>query len=563
MNAHLRRSFYLFAMGFVVLIGVLAYWQVYARESLANNPANNLQTRKDISAPRGLILAGDGETVLARSEPRETQTGTVYDRTYPEGAPFSNVVGYWSTQYDRTGIEAGENSTLSGAAGDPETLDELINQLSGGPQPGNNVVLTLDPELQRIAYEGLAQSRTGRGSAVAFDPRTGEVLALVSHPSYDPNNIDENFPELSEDPDSPLLNRATQALYPPGSTFKVITSAAALELGVEPDREFVDDGTYETPGYTVRNYQNRSRGEVTFTQALVFSINVVFAEIGVDIVEPERLDEMAREFGYGDEYEDFPLPVNPSDTGPPPEEWLPGYTAQVAFGQGQVLSNVFEMGLVTSAIANDGEMMEPQIVSEIRSPDGVILDRSSPETRREVLSEESAGELNEMMQAVVSEGNLTQAQLGDIPVAGKTGTAEAPPNSPHSWWISFAPADDPEIAVAVMVENGGIIDVEGDADTPAIPIATEIIAAHLDAEPGPIPQPAPQQPPNQQPQPGQRQQPGQGQQPGPQQPGQPPGQPPAQPGVPPFGQQQAPFQQQPAQPPGAAPGQQPGQSPGG
>ncbi len=543
MNAHLRRSFYIFAMGFVALAGVLVYWQVYAQESLANNPANNLQTQKDISSPRGLVLAGDGETVLAESNPRESATGTVYDRGYPEGALYSNIVGYWSTKYDKTGIEAGENTTLSGNAGQPETIDELLNQATGGPQPGNNVVLTIDPELQRVAYEGLEGSNTGRGSAVALDPRTGEVLALATYPSYDPNNIDENFPELQNDPGSPLINRATQSLYAPGSTFKVITAAAALENGMEPDREFFDNGRYETPGYTVRNYKNEDHGRVTLTQALVISINAIFAEIAVDIVGPQTLVDVARQFGYGDEYEDFPLPVSPSELGPPVSEWLPGYTAQAAFGQGAVVSNVFEMGLVAATVANNGEMMEPRIVGEIRTPDGVLVDKSGPSVRNTVMPEESATELGNMMEAVVNEGGLVQAQLGDTKVAGKTGTAEAPPDSPHSWWITYAPADDPEIAVAVMVENGAKIDDEGNADTPAIPIATDIMAAHLDVEPGPVPQqtapPASQRPPTQR-----------------------PAQPPSNPFESPEQPEQSPFQPPPEQP-GQPSGQPPVQNPGG
>ncbi|CAN5777820.1 penicillin-binding protein 2 [soil metagenome] len=547
MNAHLRRTFYIFAMGFVTLAGVLVYWQVYAQEALANNPANNLQTRKDISSPRGLVLAGDGETVLARSDPRESSTGTIYDRSYPEGALYSNIVGYWSTKYDKTGIEAGENTTLSGNAGQPETIDELLNQMSGGPQPGNNVVLTIDPELQRIAYEGLAASNTGRGGAVALDPKTGEVLALATYPSYDPNNIDDNFPKLKDAPDSPLLNRPTQGLYPPGSTFKTITAAAALEDGMDPDREFFDDGTYETPGYTVRNYKNEKHGKVTFTRALVISINAIFAKIAVDIVGAEKVADMAEKFGYGDKYEDFPLPVSKSDLGPPASEWLPGYTAQVAFGQGAVVSNAFEMALVAATVANEGEMMQPRIVSEIRSPDGVLIDKTTRSVRENVLSQDSANKLGDMMEAVVSEGGLVQAQLGETKVAGKTGTAEAPPNSPHSWWITYAPAEDPEIAVAVMIENGAEIDAEGNADTPAIPIATSIMAAYLDVEAGPAPQPV--SPPAQQ---------------------QPPGRQTVQPPNQPFQRpQQAPFQPpaqqqpQPSQQPGQRPAQPPVQNTGG
>ncbi|MGB3635774.1 MAG: penicillin-binding transpeptidase domain-containing protein, partial [Rubrobacteraceae bacterium] len=297
------------------------------------------------------------------------------------------------------------------------------------------------------------------------------------------------------------------------------------------------------------NYKNEDHGKVTLTRSLVISINAIFAEIAVEIVGPEKLVEVAQQFGYGDNYEDFPLSVSASDLGPPVAEWLPGYTAQAAFGQGAVVSNVFEMGLVAATVANKGEMMEPRIVSEIRSPDGVLVDKSGSSVRENVLPEETATELGNMMEAVVRDGGLVQAQLGDTRVAGKTGTAEAPPDFPHSWWITYAPADDPEIAVAVMVENGAEIDEEGNADTPAIPIATDILAAHLGVEPGPIPapepEPAPQRRPEQQPaQPSSQPfQPFQS----PQQPEQTPFQPPAQQPVPPSGQQ-------PVQPPVQNPG---------
>ncbi|MFL5992435.1 MAG: peptidoglycan D,D-transpeptidase FtsI family protein [Rubrobacteraceae bacterium] len=472
MNAHLRRTFYVFVAGFVALVGMLAYWQVYARESLANNPDNGLQTQRAISAPRGLILAGDGETVLARSVGHGSENGTVYDRVYPQGAPFSNVVGYWSTKYGATGIEIGENSELSGTA-EPATLDELINQISGGPQPGNNVVLTLDPELQRVAYEGLASSVTGRGAVVAVDPDNGEILAMASSPSFDPNNIDQTFPELSRDPDAPLINRAVQSLYPPGSTFKVITASAALEAGVSPAQEFVDDGTYELPGYTVHNFQGKKYGKVTFTQALVYSINAIFARIGVEIVGARALAQMAYDYGFGDSYDEFSLPVSASNLGPPASEWTPGTTAQTAFGQGQVSTNAFQMALVAATIANDGKMMEPRIVREIRSPDGIILDRPTPSVRHEPLPPQTARTLNAMMQKVVTEGGLSVAEIPGVKVAGKTGTAEAPPGAPHSWWIAFAPADDPKIAVCAMVENGGR------GDKAALPIADRVMEAYL------------------------------------------------------------------------------------
>ncbi len=473
MNAHLRRTFYLFVAGFVSLVGMLAYWQVYARESLANNPENSLQTQRSIEAPRGLILAGDGETVLARSVERQSEGSTVYERFYPGGAPFSNVVGYWSTKYGATGIEISQNSYLSAVAAEPATLDDLINQVSGGPQPGNNVVLTIDPELQRLSYEALAASPTGRGSVVAVNPKNGEILALATYPSFDPNNIDETFPEHSEAPNAPLINRTTQSLYPPGSTFKVITAGAALLAGIQPTDRFFDDGSYELPGYTVRNFQLKDYGEVTFTEALVYSINVIFARVAVERIGAEALARTAEAFGFGDPYEDFPLPVSTSNLADtPPTQWTSGTTAQTAFGQGQVSSNAFEMALVTAAIANDGKLMEPRLVREVRSPDGIILDRPAPSVRGVALPEETARELNEMMQKVVTEG-LPQAGVPGVEVAGKTGTAEAPPGAPHSWWITFAPADDPEIALCVMVENGGR------GDQAALPIADRLMEAYL------------------------------------------------------------------------------------
>ena len=475
MNTHLRRSFYLFVAGFVGLVLMLAYWQVYSREALANNPENGFQTQRSISSPRGLILAGDGETVLAKSIKRPTPRGPVYDRVYPLGEPFSNVVGYWSTRYGATGIEIGNNSDLSSIAGEPETLDDLINRATGGPQPGNNVVLTIDPELQELAYQELSASSTGRGSVVALNPQTGEILAMATSPSFDPNNIDENYPDLANDEDAPLVDRATQSLYPPGSVFKVITAAAALEAGVSPEEKFFDSGAYELPGYTVHNFQGKDYGEVTFTRALAYSINVVFAKIAVTIVGADRLTEMALDFGFGDPYDDFPIPVSGSSVNSlPPDQWTTGTLAQTAFGQGEVQTNSFEMALIAAAIANDGKMVEPRIVREVRSPDGIILDRQTPSITRRALPADTAATLNEMMQQVIIQGGLTEAEIEGIKVAGKTGTAESGNGLPHSWWITFAPADDPKIAMCVMIENGGR------ADKGALPIAARLMRAYLE-----------------------------------------------------------------------------------
>lgn len=471
MNRHVRRTFYLFAAGFVALVGVLAYWQVYASESLANDPENGLQTRRAIEAPRGFIFAGDGETVLAQSDeqPAEGGQNATYSRIYPQGPLYAGIVGYWSTRYGATGVEIAENANLSGTA-DPATLDELINQMSGGPQPGNNVVLTLDHELQQIATEAIENSNTGRGSLMAMDPQTGEILALASLPSYDPNNIDENFPDLAENPDEPLLNRATQGLYSPGSVFKVVTAAAALKSGVEPSDRFVDSGTYtqaEDAGYTVVNYDDGIYGPVNFRQALALSINTIFAEIAVEEIPTGTITETSQDFGYGDDFEDFPLLVSPSQLGE-------GNIAQIAFGQDTNVSNVFEMALITAAIGNEGAMMEPRLVREIRSPDGVVINRPQPTERNQVLEPEVANTLQDMMVDVIEEGTAVVAQRPGIEIAGKTGTAEVPPNDPNSWFMASAPADDPEIAVAAMIENGG------DGEDQGLPVAMAVIDAYLE-----------------------------------------------------------------------------------
>jgi peptidoglycan glycosyltransferase len=386
------------------------------------------------------------------------------------------VVGYWSTRYGATGIEIANNTDLSSIAGEPQTLDDLINRATGGPQPGNNVVLTLDPKLQELAYQELQGSVTGRGSIVAINPKTGDILAMATSPSFDPNDIDDNYPKLASAPNAPLINRATQSLYPPGSVFKVITAAAALQAGVSPEQTFYDDGSYELPGYTVHNFQGKHFGEVTFTRALAYSINVVFAKIAVNIVGADALNQMAKNFGFGDTYQDFPLPVSTSSVNSlPPDQWTTGTLAQTAFGQGEVQTNAFQMALVAGAIANDGRMVQPRLVREVRSPDGIILDKPTASIRRQALPQDTDAALNEMMQQVIIQGGsqLAAAKIPGVKVAGKTGTAESGNGEPHSWWITFAPADDPKIAMCVMVENGGR------ADRGALPLGASLMQAYL------------------------------------------------------------------------------------
>ena len=333
------------------------------------------------------------------------------------------MVGYWSTRYGATGIEIANNTDLSSIAGEPQTLDDLINRATGGPQPGNNVVLTLDPGLQALAYQELQGSTTGRGSIVAINPKTGEILAMATSPSFDPNDIDENYPELASDPDAPLINRATQSLYPPGSVFKVITAAAALQAGVSPEQTFFDDGSYELPGYTVHNFQGKDFGEVTFTRALAYSINVIFAKIAVRHRGGRRPGADGRELrlrrplrGFpaarGDEQREQPA----ARTSGPREPWPRRPSARA-----RCRSNSFQMALVTAAIANDGRMVEPRLVREVRSPDGIILDKPTASIRTRSIPPDTARTLNEMMQQVIIQGGLTEAEIRGRQGGGQDG----------------------------------------------------------------------------------------------------------------------------------------------
>jgi peptidoglycan glycosyltransferase len=244
---------------------------------------------------------------------------------------------------------------------------------------------------------------------------------------------------------------------------------------VKPSDKFKDNGSYETPGYTVRNYKGEVFGEQTFEQALANSVNTIFAKIGNENVGAQALSQMAEDFGFYDTYEDFPLPVTPSTFNPPPDQWDQGNIAQSSFGQQTVSGTVFEMANVAAAVANGGTMMQPRLVREVRSPDGAIIDKPTSRVHSRVIDEQTASTLNDMMQKAVTEVEVG-AEIPGVKVAGKTGTAEAQGDEIHSWFISFAPADDPQIAVAVIVENGQ----EGYKQ--AVPIARRLMEAYLKKE---------------------------------------------------------------------------------
>jgi penicillin-binding protein A len=488
----MERQIRVVATGFLILFGLLGlninYIQVIASSDLANNPANKRLLIQEYDVQRGQILAADRRTVIATSE--ETEGALKYLRRYPQGRLYAHMSGYYSFVFGRSKLEQGYNDELSGRA--PEVaLQTFVDEVLGRDRRGASLVLTIDPRLQQTAAQSLGDRP---GAVAAVNPQTGEVLALVANPSFDPNvlsshdgkTIRKAWKRLNADPDKPLLSAATDDFFPPGSTFKILVAAAALQNGMRPETTFPNPPELDLP-QTTRTLENfggdhclGGASEVTLAQALEVSCNVVFAEIGLNL-GAEKLAEQARAFGFsGDIPFDKGLPFQEGNF-PPAEafaEDLPG-VAFSAIGQKDVRVNVLHMALMAGAIGNGGVMMEPKLVQEVRDPTGRIVRRLRPQAFGEPLSPENAGALTQMMQAVVESGTGTAAQISGVAVAGKTGTAQNPGGDPHAWFVSFAPAEQPTIAVAVVVLNGGDLGSEATGGAIAAPIARTVMEEAL------------------------------------------------------------------------------------
>jgi peptidoglycan glycosyltransferase len=488
MDRQIRRLGIAFLALFVLLFGAVNYIQVFAASDLANNPANQRLLLQEYNVNRGQILARDERTVLASS--KATEGRLKYQRVYAHGRLYAGITGYYSVVFGRYGLEQSQNDWLSGRAS--ELLPQnLVDEMLGRDKRGATVVTTIDPRLQRIAARQLGSLP---GGVVAMDPRTGEILALVANPAYDPNALSSHDLEevraartkLLKDPDKPLLSRAAQELFPPGSTFKLVTAAAALENGMRPNSRFDNPPALKLPQTTheLHNFGGEhclgGASQLTLAQALQVSCNVVFGEIGLK-VGAEKLVRQAQRFGFNQQ---VPLEI-PFSTGkiPPVKDFqnaLPA-VAFSAIGQQSVAANPLQMALVGSAIANGGVEMTPRLVKEIRDPSGRVIKSFDPKQWGRPISGQTARELTQMMISVVQAGTGTAAQISGVSVAGKTGTAETSSGNPHAWFVSFAPAEDPTIVVAVVVLNGGSLGSEATGGHVAAPIARAVIKAALGA----------------------------------------------------------------------------------
>ena len=458
-----RRVFWVFVLAFAAVIGQLTYVQVFAAPRLNTDPNNTRAVEQQMRTERGLIVAADGE-VLADNR----KEGLYYFRSYPLGDLTEPWLGYNSLRYGRAGIERVYNAALAGEL-DVLKVRNILDVITGKPTRGADLILTLNTPVQQAAAEALGARK---GAVVALDPRTGAVLAWASYPRYDPNTLDEDWESLANDTGKPLFDRALSGLYPPGSVFKVVVAAAALEQGVvTTDTSFEDSGSFVAGGYTVTNFGGQTYGEHSFAEAFAKSVNTTFARVGVEL-GAETLGRYAAAFGLGDQ---LPWALS-GRTGvfPSPGAMDTAHVAQVSFGQGEVLVSPYEMALVAAGVANGGVIMAPYIVSEVRDYGGGIVEKTRPQIWKEAISPDIAAILTELMVRVVEEGTGTSAAISGVKVAGKTGTAEVADGDSHAWFIGFAPADAPEVAVAVIVENGGT------GGAVAAPIAQRVMQTALE-----------------------------------------------------------------------------------
>jgi penicillin-binding protein A len=443
---------------FMALLVNVTYLMYVRADTLSDDPRNRRIITATFSRERGAILVG--KDAVARSVPSDDKYK--FQRVYPQPMKYAPITGYFSW-YGQTGVESSQNSVL---AGDDSRLfvTRLVDLLSNSDPKGGNVQLAADAAAQDAAWAGLeGLPGDAQGAVVALEPTTGRVLAMASTPTFDPNKLASHdfgavadlSKELNADPREPLINRAIGTTLPPGSTFKLVTAAAAIESGnYDADSQVPGGFRFKLPQSTttVGNYDGGNCGgrRITLTQALQVSCNVTFMslanELGVD-----AMADQAEAFGFNDtSLEDLggqAESLYPRDLDPP-------QTALSGIGQSSVTATPLQMAMVAAAIANDGDVMRPYVVDEVRAANLSVLDRTDPQSISKAISSTTAEELTSMMVATVDSGTATPAQIPGVQVAGKTGTAQSTADRPpYAWFVSFAPADNPQVAVAVLVQS--------------------------------------------------------------------------------------------------------------
>jgi peptidoglycan glycosyltransferase len=466
----------------ILMLALMAnstYLQAFRATSLNGNNDNRRVRDSQFSVNRGPILVGN--TPIAQSKQSTDQFK--YQRSYTPGEAYAPVTGYYSYLYGRAALELNENSQLNGS--DPSLVFRRVaDVVTGKRQQGASISLTLNAKAQLAAYRGLAGKK---GAVVAIEPKTGRILALVSRPSYDPNELASHdlnkvsaaWKRLINDPNRPMSNRAIKELYPPGSTFKLVTAAAALSSGkYTPDTKVHSPAQLDLPQTTVK-LVNENGGNcagsdnATLTVALRNSCNTAFGSVGLDL-GADALRQQAEKFGFGERQ----LPELGAVASQFPADPNAPQVAQSAIGQFDVQATPLQMAMVSAGIANGGNVMKPYLVQNVRTADLKTVSDTKPESLHQAVSSQVASQLTQMMVDVVQNGTGKTAQINGVQVAGKTGTAQTSPDKPpFAWFTSFAPANDPKIAVAVMIEDAGVArnDISGGAL--AGPIAKSVMEA--------------------------------------------------------------------------------------
>ena len=466
-----------------------AIWEPLSSNGALNSDGRNSRTvNREFGTDRGPILLADKTTIVSTEKSDDGQGSEDYQRVYANGPLYAPVTGYFSPAFaSMTGLEREANSVLNGD--DPSLFSSRIKTLvTGGSHKGGAVELTINPEIQQAAYEALGNRE---GAVVALDPSTGAILAMVSSPSYDPNQfashdanaVTEISTTLSEDSSRPLDNRAIAGnRYPPGSTFKIITTAAALRTGkITPDQEVDAPDTITLPGtnHSLENYGGEScGGRTSFSHAFAQSCNTPFAQLAMDVGE-EELAEEAHNWGF-DSKLSVPLTVTPSTY---PDNDSQAQTAMAGIGQASVQATPMMMAMVAATVANNGEQMTPYLVSRTLDPDLNEVDTTSKKVARTPIDPATAKSLSSLMQTAVTDGTGTTAQVAGVQVAGKTGTAETGSDTgPTTWFVGFAGTDinKPQIALAVVLDGNAETEDNATGGKVAGPIAAQVIDAAVD-----------------------------------------------------------------------------------
>jgi len=481
-NTPLRRLATVTVLLFVVLMGGVTWVQFGQASALNNDPRNVRTLYREFGKPRGpIIVAGQA---IASSAPSDDAFG--YQRSYANGPLYSSVTGFYSVATRAAGLESAANDILTGSA-DSLFLSRLQNLITGKQPQGSSIELTINPAAQQAAWDGLG---TQKGAVVALDPTTGAILALVSTPGFDPNVLATHdttaagaaYQALLAADGDPLLNSAIKATYPPGSTFKLVTAAAALESGRYAADTLIPSPTelaLPQSSATMKNFGGESCGDgtqTTLADALRISCNTAFGQLGMDL-GGDALRAQAKKFGFDDDALGIPTSVASSGF---PATLDAAQTAQSAIGQYSVTATPMQMAMVSAAIANGGVLMKPYLVQTVRTSDLDVVSETKPSVLSTAVSPTTAATLRDMMIGVVQNGTGKAAQISGVQVAGKTGTAETTAGqAPHAWFTAFAPAQAPRVVVAVIVEHGGTMGDEATGGKVAAPIAKAVIQAVL------------------------------------------------------------------------------------